>query len=158
MRRAEREETRARGSDPGAIRIRESEQDPMTESNRPCVEQGARGGGPRPHERGRATHRGRRTHQEQGAGVAALDDSVRWGGPDRSTHRFDHLPATATAYDRGWPQEVGPGAEGGGGWVSAVIAPIVFFTGGSAAGMTSMVRGMATGLLNGFLCGRWAWC
>ncbi len=36
-------------------------------------------------------------------------------------------------------------------WVSAVIGLIAFFTGGSVAGMTSTVRGAATGLLNGFL-------
>lgn len=36
-------------------------------------------------------------------------------------------------------------------WVSAIIGLIAFFTGGSVAGMTSAVRGTATGLLNGFL-------
>ena len=36
-------------------------------------------------------------------------------------------------------------------WVSAIISLIAFFTGGSVAGMTSSVRGTATGLLNGFL-------
>lgn len=36
-------------------------------------------------------------------------------------------------------------------WVSGVIGLIAFFTGGSVAGMTSAVRGTATGLLNGFL-------
>jgi hypothetical protein len=36
-------------------------------------------------------------------------------------------------------------------WVSAIIGLIAFFTGGSVAGMTSAVRGAATGLLNGFL-------
>lgn len=36
-------------------------------------------------------------------------------------------------------------------WVSAIIGLIAFFTGGSVAGMTSSVRGTATGLLNGFL-------
>ena len=36
-------------------------------------------------------------------------------------------------------------------WVSGIIGLIAFFTGGSVAGMTSAVRGTATGLLNGFL-------
>jgi hypothetical protein len=36
-------------------------------------------------------------------------------------------------------------------WVSAIIGLIAFFTGGSVAGMTSSIRGTATGLLNGFL-------
>lgn len=36
-------------------------------------------------------------------------------------------------------------------WISAIIGLIAFFTGGSVAGMTSSVRGTATGLLNGFL-------
>lgn len=36
-------------------------------------------------------------------------------------------------------------------WVSAIIGLIAFFTGGAVAGMTSSVRGTATGLLNGFL-------
>lgn len=36
-------------------------------------------------------------------------------------------------------------------WVSAIIGLIAFFTGGAVAGMTSAVRGTATGLLNGFL-------
>ncbi len=36
-------------------------------------------------------------------------------------------------------------------WVSAVIGLIAFFAGGSIAGVTSAVRGTATGLLNGFL-------
>lgn len=39
----------------------------------------------------------------------------------------------------------------GGGWVSAIVGLIAFFTGGSVAGMTSAIRGAATGLLNGFL-------
>ena len=46
--------------------------------------------------------------------------------------------------------DIGPG-DGGGGWVSAIIGLIAFFTGGAVAGMTSAVRGAATGLLNGFL-------
>jgi hypothetical protein len=46
---------------------------------------------------------------------------------------------------------IGPNEGGGGGWVPAVIGLIAFFTGGSVAGMTSAIRGSATGLLNGFL-------
>ena len=45
---------------------------------------------------------------------------------------------------------IGPG-QGGGGWVPAIIGLIAFFTGGAVAGMTSAIRGVGTGLLNGFL-------
>ena len=45
---------------------------------------------------------------------------------------------------------IGPNATGGA-WVSAIIGLIAFFTGGAVAGMTSAVRGAATGFLNGFL-------
>jgi hypothetical protein len=47
--------------------------------------------------------------------------------------------------------DVGPGSDGGGGWVPALIGLIAFFTGGAVAGMTSAIRGTGTGLLNGFM-------
>lgn len=50
---------------------------------------------------------------------------------------------------------MGIGNNAGGGWVSAIIGLVTFFTGGAVAGMTSAVRGAATGLLNGSSCGRW---
>lgn len=45
---------------------------------------------------------------------------------------------------------IGPNNTGGA-WISAIIGIIAFFTGGAVAGMTSAVRGAATGFLNGFL-------
>ena len=45
---------------------------------------------------------------------------------------------------------IGPN-ETGSAWVPAIIGLIAFFTGGAVAGMTSSVRGAATGFLNGFL-------
>ncbi|MDP9477934.1 MAG: TIGR04086 family membrane protein [Actinomycetota bacterium] len=39
----------------------------------------------------------------------------------------------------------------GSAWVPAIVGLIAFFTGGAVAGMTSSVRGAATGFLNGFL-------
>ncbi|QIN78373.1 hypothetical protein GBA65_07370 [Rubrobacter marinus] len=47
---------------------------------------------------------------------------------------------------------VGVSAENtGSAWVPAIVGLIAFFTGGAVAGMTSAVRGAATGFLNGFL-------
>ena len=45
---------------------------------------------------------------------------------------------------------VGPNNTGSA-WVPAIVGLIAFFTGGAVAGMTSSVRGAATGFLNGFL-------
>ncbi len=45
---------------------------------------------------------------------------------------------------------VGP-TNTGSAWVPAIVGLIAFFTGGAVAGMTSSVRGAATGFLNGFL-------
>jgi hypothetical protein len=45
---------------------------------------------------------------------------------------------------------VGPQNQGSP-WVPAIVGLIAFFTGGSVAGMTSAVRGAATGFLNGLL-------
>ena len=47
-------------------------------------------------------------------------------------------------------QDVGTGTDVDG-WVPAIIGLIAFFTGGWVAGITSAVRGAATGLLNGLL-------
>ena len=47
--------------------------------------------------------------------------------------------------------DIGPGSQGGGGWVPALIGLIAFFTGGAVAGMTSAIRGADSGLLNGFM-------
>ena len=45
---------------------------------------------------------------------------------------------------------IGPNNTGSA-WVPAIVGIIAFFTGGAVAGMTSSVRGAATGFLNGFL-------
>ena len=45
---------------------------------------------------------------------------------------------------------IGPNNTGSA-WVPAIVGLIAFFTGGAVAGMTSAVRGAATGFLNGFL-------
>lgn len=45
---------------------------------------------------------------------------------------------------------IGPNNTGSA-WVPAIVGLIAFFTGGAVAGMTSSVRGAATGFLNGFL-------
>jgi hypothetical protein len=47
--------------------------------------------------------------------------------------------------------DVGPGSDGGGGWVPGLIGLVAFFTGGAVAGMTSAIRGPGSGLLNGFM-------
>jgi len=47
--------------------------------------------------------------------------------------------------------DVGPGSDGGGGWVPGLIGLIAFFTGGAVARMTSAIRGPGSGLLNGFM-------
>ena len=89
---------------------------------------------------------------EQGADVAALGDSVRWGpvwaGLLTALTTFLLLQLLAIGIGL---QDVGPGAEGGGGWVPAIIGLISFFTGGFVASMTSAVRGTTKGLLSGFL-------
>ncbi len=102
--------------------------------------------------RGNGPNAVRRREGKQGADVAALGDSVRWGpiwaGLLAALTTFLLLQLLAIGIGL---QDVGPGAEGGGGWVPAIIGLIAFFTGGLVAGMTSAVRGTTTGLLNGFL-------
>ncbi len=89
-------------------------------------------------------------NDEQGLAWARRD-SIRWGpiwaGLITALTTFLLLQLLAIGLGL-----VGIGPEsGGGGWVSAIVGLIAFFTGGSVAGMTSAVRGDATGLLNGFL-------
>jgi hypothetical protein len=77
-------------------------------------------------------------------------DSIRWGpiwaGLITALTTFLLLQLLAIGIGL---VDIGPG--GGGGWVPAIIGLIAFFTGGAVAGMTSAVRGVATGLLNGFM-------
>lgn len=82
----------------------------------------------------------------------ARRDSVRWGpiwaGLITALTTFLLLQLLAIGIGL---VDVGPGAQGGGGIVPAIIGLIAFFTGGAVAGMTSAIRGPGSGLLNGFM-------
>jgi len=82
-------------------------------------------------------------------------DSARWGpiwaGLMAALTTFLLLELLAFGLGLLTPN-LGPGSDNtASAWVSAIIGLIAFFTGGAVAGMTSSVRGTATGLLNGFL-------
>ncbi len=89
--------------------------------------------------------------QSQTTRVVPPRDSARWGPI------WSGLIAALTTFLLLQLLVIGLGLTGigpddtGGVWVSAIVGLIAFFTGGSVAGMTSAVRGPATGLLNGFL-------
>ena len=91
------------------------------------------------------------SHDDDEGLAPARRDSIRWGpiwaGLITALTIFLLLHLLAIGLGL---LDIGPG-DGGGGWVSAIIGLIAFFTGGAVAGMTSAVRGAATGLLNGFL-------
>jgi hypothetical protein len=82
----------------------------------------------------------------------ARRDSIRWGpiwaGLITALTTFLLLQLLAIGIGL---VDVGPGSDGGGGWVPALIGLIAFFTGGAVAGMTSAIRGPGSGLLNGFM-------
>ena len=84
--------------------------------------------------------------------ASARRDSIRWGpiwaGLITALTTFLLLQLLAIGLGL---VDVGPGSDGGGGWVPALIGLIAFFTGGAVAGMTSAIRGAGTGLLNGFM-------
>jgi hypothetical protein len=84
--------------------------------------------------------------------ASARRDSIRWGpiwaGLITALTTFLLLQLLAIGLGL---VDVGPGSDGGGGWVPALIGLIAFFTGGAVAGMTSAIRGTGTGLLNGFM-------
>jgi hypothetical protein len=92
------------------------------------------------------------SHDDDEGLAPARRDSIRWGpiwaGLITALTIFLLLQLLAIGLGL---IGIGPGDGGGGGWVSAIIGLIAFFTGGLVAGMTSAVRGDATGLLNGFL-------
>jgi hypothetical protein len=100
----------------------------------------------------------RRLHDsgDQGEGggdlAAARRDSIRWGpvwaGLITALTTFLLLQLLAIGIGL---VDIGPGSQGGGGWVPALIGLIAFFTGGAVAGMTSAIRGADSGLLNGFM-------
>jgi hypothetical protein len=84
--------------------------------------------------------------------AAARRDSIRWGpvwaGLITALTTFLLLQLLAIGIGL---VDIGPGSQGGGGWVPALIGLIAFFTGGAVAGMTSAIRGADSGLLNGFM-------
>jgi hypothetical protein len=84
--------------------------------------------------------------------ASARRDSIRWGPiwAGLITALITFLLLQLLAIGLGLV-DVGPGSDGGGGWVPALIGLIAFFTGGAVAGMTSAIRGTGTGLLNGFM-------
>ena len=88
--------------------------------------------------------------EPQSSALVMRRDSARWGpiwaGLITAITTFLLLQLLAIGLGL-----VGIGPETGSAWVPAIIGLIAFFTGGSVAGMTSSVRGAATGFLNGFL-------
>lgn len=93
--------------------------------------------------------------QDHGGGeelAPARRDSVRWGpiwaGLITALTAFLLLQLFAIGIGL---VDLGPGSEGGGGWVPALIGLIAFFVGGLVAGLTSAIRGPGPGLLNGFM-------
>ena len=102
---------------------------------------------------GSATGARRLGDRDDGEDLAsARRDSIRWGpiwaGLITALTTFLLLQLLAIGLGL---VDVGPGSDGGGGWVPALIGLIAFFTGGAVAGMTSAIRGTGTGLLNGFM-------
>lgn len=97
----------------------------------------------------------RRYSGDHGGGESpapARRDSIRWGpiwaGLITALTTFLLLQLLAIGLGL---VDVGPGSDGGGGWVPGLIGLIAFFTGGAVAGMTSAIRGPGSGLLNGFM-------
>ena len=156
-------EARAHGSDPEAVEVRRT----SDREERPRAE----GLGPDIPPRRSAPTSDRRRYEEVGVSsggtaepgvrrfgghdeglAAARRDSTRWGPiwagliTALTTFLLLQLLAIGTGL-----QDVGPGAQGAGGWVPAVIGLIAFFIGGLVAGITSAIRGAGTGLLHGFL-------
>jgi hypothetical protein len=84
--------------------------------------------------------------------ASARRDSIRWGpiwaGLITALTTFLLLQLLAIGLGL---VDIGPGSDGGGGWVPGLVGLIAFFTGGAVAGMTSAIRGPGSGLLNGFM-------
>lgn len=146
----EPEEARSRGNDPDAVRVERGDE-PEAERTGERMETGERA----ETEGTRATkvRRVPDAHREREGGGDLVNrrDSARWGpiwaGLITALTTFLLLQLLAIGLGL---VGIGPN-ETGGGWVPAIVGLIAFFTGGSVAGMTSAVRGAATGLLNGFL-------
>ena len=152
----EPDEARAHGNDPEAVEInragdrgrdagtgRAGSSDVRREE-REGSSDSSRGSGSRVHSYEEGRQRG------GGTEPIARRDSARWGpiwaGLLTAITTFLLLQLLALGIGI-----MGIGNNAGGAWVSAIIGIIAFFTGGAVAGMTSAVRGAATGLLNGFL-------
>ena len=93
--------------------------------------------------------------ERQAAEVVVPRDSARWGpiwaGLITALTTFLLLELLAFGTGILTPSfAAGPDATASA-WVSAIIGLVAFFTGGAVAGMTSAMRGAATGAINGFL-------
>lgn len=90
-------------------------------------------------------------HEPQSPNLVMRRDSARWGpiwaGLITAITTFLLLQLLTIGLGL---VGIGPNATGSA-WVPAIVGLIAFFTGGAVAGMTSSVRGAATGFLNGFL-------
>ena len=158
----EPEEARAHGNDPDAVEVRRSsdrEERLRGEGLGPDIPRRSEPASDRTRygesgvSDGTADPGVRRLGSHDDEGLApARRDSIRWGpiwaGLITALTLFLLLQLLAIGLGL---IGIGPGDDGGGGWVSAIIGLIAFFVGGLVAGITSAVRGEATGLLNGFL-------
>lgn len=93
--------------------------------------------------------------QNQKAEAIMPRDSARWGaiwaGLIATLATFVLLELLAFGIGLLGAVTESPGAGGLSAWVTAIIGIIAFFTGGSVAGMTSVIRGAAPGIVNGLL-------
>lgn len=165
----EPDEARRHGNDPGAVRFNDNDGYGSSGSESVDTNYGQRSGhdGSRDVDldRGRdyeTESRGRRTsgasatrsrddNNDSDGDYVARRDSARWGpvwaGLITTLTTFLLLQLLAIGIGLAG---IGPSSTGGA-WVSAIIGIIAFFIGGLVAGMTSSVRGVVPGLLNGFL-------
>lgn len=93
--------------------------------------------------------------QHQKVEAVAPRDSARWGaiwaGLIATLATFVLLELLAFGIGILGTVAESPDAGGFSAWVTAIIGVIAFFTGGSVAGMTSVIRGAAPGIVNGLL-------
>lgn len=158
-------EARAYGNDPNAVEFHRPGEHP--EGLGPDIPKHSGSQGSRLHEEEMLVSRGssgsgargsavgtRRVGRDDGGEELAPSrrDSVRWGPvwAGLITALTTFLLLQLLALGAGLV-DIGPGSQGGGGWVPALIGLIAFFTGGAVAGMTSAIRGAGSGLLNGFM-------
>lgn len=93
--------------------------------------------------------------QQQHAEAVVPLDSVRWGpvwaGLVTTVAVFVLLELLAFSVGILGTIAESPGEGGFSAWVTGIIGLIAFFTGGSVAGMTSVIRGPLTGIVNGIV-------